>query len=80
MRRMKKLVMVLSLALVATWGAPQAFAEEGGIEMPGNTNTVVCGGIEMPGVTCPTPSVTCVGGIEMPGFAATISIILSTLI
>lgn len=78
MRRMKKLLGVMLLALVASLGAPQAFADGndpgGGIEMPGDTHKLPGGGIEMPG--CSSPG----GGIEMPGFCTTFSIIISTLI
>lgn len=78
MRKMKKLLGVLLLVLMASFGAPQAFADGndpgGGIEMPGKTSKAGPGGIEMPGLCDPG------GGIEMPGLCTTISIIISTLI
>jgi hypothetical protein len=73
---MKKLLAVMLLAVVASLGAPQAFAD-GGIEMPGKTNEAGgisgTGGIEMPG--CATQ-----GGVSMQSISVTISIIVSTLI
>lgn len=77
MRRMKKLLAVMLLAVVASLGAPPAFADgPGGIEMPGKTVATPGGpggGIEMPG--CATP-----GDLSISNISVTISIIVSTLI
>lgn len=61
MRKIKKLMGILLLALVATLGAPQAFAGDGAVETPGRTCS---GAVETPGLAAPTG-----GAVETPGIA-----------
>ena len=61
MRKIKKLMGIFVLALVATLGTPQAFAGDGAVETPGRT-APIAGAVETPGETLPTP-----GAVETPG-------------
>ena len=54
MRNIKKVMGILVLALVATLGTPQAFGNDGAVELPGRTVVKVeaesTGAVELPGV------------------------------
>jgi hypothetical protein len=66
MRKIKKLMGICLLALVASLGTPQAFAGDGAVETPGITAS--CGGaVETPGVTASSP-----GAVETPGIISII--------
>ena len=59
MKKIKKLMGILLLALVATMGTPQAFGNGGAVETPGMTSP---GAVETPGLAAPIG-----GAVETPG-------------
>ena len=70
MRKIKNLMGIILLVLVATLGTPPAFA--GAVETPG----VTCpGAVETPGLTSPTD-----GAVETPGIASLLLDFVASLI
>ena len=59
MKKIKKLMGILLLALVATLGTPQAYGADTAVETPGITRSVA---VETPGLAAPTG-----GAVETPG-------------
>lgn len=74
MRKIKTLMGILLLALVATLATPPAFAGDGAVETPGLT-APTGGAVETPGLTAPTG-----GAVETPGLVWIIFGLINPLI
>ena len=66
MRRIRKLMAAILLAVAFSFAAPQALADDGPVEMPGTH-----GAVEMPGES---------GPVEMPGIVGIIIVIIVSTI
>ena len=72
MRKIKKLMGILLLALVVAMSTPPAFAGDGAVETPGLTCP---GAVETPGLAAPTD-----GAVETPGLVQIILDLMISLI